>query len=105
MEPDQIIHAAIADMLMDPHNEGHGLVFDAESRYGSTAFDNGFSHATLNDLLTMLREYASDHEEGWGSIKDFMGTIAEYRAMPVSSLAARMRQAARRALNEYNDTK
>lgn len=102
VEIDLHVHGVIVAMLMDPRNEGHGLVLDAESNFGSMAFDNYFSRIPLDYLLGFLRNYAVDNEEGNGGIKDFLGTVAEYRAMPVSSLRERMQQAAKRALNAYN---
>lgn len=98
MEPEQVVHAAIANMLMDPRNEEHGLVLMAEANFGSSAFDNHFRHIPLDNLMGFLRNYASDFEEESFGIKDFLGTVIEYSGMPCSSLAQRMRQAAIRAL-------
>lgn len=104
-EVNRMIKNTIVAMLIDPRNEGHGLVLDAEANFGSHAFDTYFTHIPLSNLTGLLCNYAADHEEGWGGIKDFLGTVDEYVSMPCSSLNQRMVQAARRALNDYNDAK
>lgn len=103
MEVDRHISNVVAAMLLDPRNEGHGMVSEAEANFGSHAFDTHFRHIPLENLLGVLRNYANDYEKGHGGIKDFLGCVDEYVAMPCSSLHQRMIQAARRALNEYND--
>lgn len=102
---DTEVKSTIVAMLLDPRNEKHAAVLQAEIDFGSTAFDNYFSHVPVENLLGFLRNYAADHEKGHGGIKDFLGTVMEYKRMPCDSLAQRMTQAARRALNEYNDDK
>lgn len=99
------IKDAVVAMLMDPRNEGHAAVLQAEIEFGSISFDTHFTHVPASNLLGFLRNYAADHEEGHGGIKDFLGCVDEYKVMPCESLARRMIEAAKRALNDYNDDK
>lgn len=89
------LRGVVVAMLMDPRNEGHGVVSQAEIEFGSHAFDTHFSHIPLDNLLGVISNYAND--EGDFGLKDFLGTVAEYQAMPCSSLSTRMKQAAMRA--------
>lgn len=93
---DRHVRVVVINALLDPRNGEQGFVTQAEALFGSQAFDNCFSRVDGEELERMLKEYANDEEEGHGPIKDFLGTVEEYRAMPCDSLNRRMIDSAKR---------